>query len=184
MRTLYKASRKTWKTLFFHTFSERHANNSKIAVFRILWELCTEGLENVKNTVLCTLFEEHRIQTAQKCCFFAFTKEAKKHCFLTLFAESRAKRSRNAFFLHFMRTLYKVTRKTWKTLFLILFCGTSCRKLKNVFLQFMRTLYKVSRKTWKNTVFSLFLRNVVQKAQKSCFLAFYAIFVQSVTKNV
>ena len=38
-------------------------------------------------------------------------KTRKKHRFLTLFAKRRAKRSKNALFSHFLRTLYKVSRK-------------------------------------------------------------------------
>ena len=43
----------------------------------------------------------------------------------------------------------------------------------------MRTLYKVSRKTWKNTVFLHFLQDIVQKAKKTLFFAFFANFLQS-----
>ena len=36
------------------------------------------------------------------------SKNVKKQCFLALFEEHRAKRSKNAVFSHFLQTLYKV----------------------------------------------------------------------------
>ena len=182
----------------------------------------------------------------------------KKHCFLTFFAERRAKSSKKAVFSHFLRTSNDVFRKSEKHCFLALFTERrSCENIKKrcfcilcelctkfvekrekalfshnfwgiskkedrktlffrnfaIFVQsfsinvkkhcflthlrnvvpkvkkkclsdLLRTLYKVSRKTWKNTVFSHFLGNVVQKAQKTMFFTFTANFVQSVSKNV
>ena len=93
----------------------------------------------------------------------------KKHCFLTLFAERRAKSSKYADFSHFLRTLYKVTWKTWKNTALSYFLHNIAQK-NAVLSLFLRTLYKVSlKKREKNNVFSHFLRPVAQKAQKTFF---------------
>ena len=189
LRTLYKVSRKTWKKhCFFILFVGRRAKSSKNPVFfRIFCELCTKCLE-----------------------------KREKPCFLTVFVGRRAKSSKKRSFSHFLRTLYKVTRKTWKntvfsqflrdvvlkahkTLFFAFFAnflqsasknvkiilsshfffrGASCKKLKKpCYVAFLWNLYKVPRKTWKNTVFSHFLWDVVQKAQK-----FFRIFCKLCTK--
>ena len=177
MRTLYKVSRKKWKTLLFVEHRRRNIVQKvqKTLFTCILCELCTKSQKkheqntvfsdffgNVvqiaqKNTVFLhfmrTLYElsqksqktvfshvlRNIVQKVQKTPFFAFyanfvqsvTKNVKKQCFLTRFAERRAKCSKEAVFMHSMRTFFKVSRKKVnKTLFSNTFWRTSCKQHK------------------------------------------------------
>ena len=108
-----------------------------------------------------------------------------KHCFLTLFAESRSRSSKNfVFFLH-----TKFLEKREKTLFSHTFWRTSHDKLKKrYFFRFISANFvqSVSQNVKKHCfqLFTHFLQNIVQKAQKRNFFAYFANFVQSVSKNV
>ena len=87
------------------------------------------------------------------------------------------KTQKTFFFSTFLRTLYKVSWKTWKNTHT--FCITSRKKTL-----FLRTLTKCPKRREKNTFFSHFLRNVAQKKpKKRCFFAFLANYAQSVSKN-
>ena len=118
------------------------------------------------------------VQKARKTVFFEFftnflqsvLKKMKKRCFLTLFAGHWARSSKNSFFAFFANFLQSVLKNAKKRYFLTLFAGHRAESSKNaVVSHILRTLYKVSRKTWKNTVFSHFLQDIVQKAQKTLF---------------
>ena len=139
-RTLYKVSRKTWKKHCFLTlFAEHHAKSSKNTVFRIWQTLYTCVLKNVKI-----------------------------HCFLTLFDEHRAKRSKNAVFPHFLRTLYKVSRKTWKN---------------TVFSHLLRNIMQKAQKTLFLHFLANFVQCVFKNVKKHCFLTLFAEHHAKSSKN-
>ena len=145
---LYKKSRKTWKTLFFHTFSWKVGQKAKRTKFScILCELCTVCHKNRKKHCLLTVFR-NVVQKVKKKYFLAFMElitnchtKPEKHCFLSVFPEGHAMSWMNVVFLHFMLTHYKVSRETWKnTVFLTLIAEHRTKSSKNaVFLDFFRT---------------------------------------------
>ena len=180
-----KCLEKREKTLFSHTFRGTSRKKLKKRCFshflRILFKL---SRNTWKNTVF-SQFLLNVAQKAQKPLFFAFfaklwanlsvSDNVKKHCFLTLFGERRAKSSKNDIFSRFLRTLYKVSRKTLKkTLFSHTFWGTSRKKLKKrCFSAFFANFVQSASKNVKNTVFSHLLLNVTQKAQKTLFFSHF-----------
>ena len=162
---------KAQKTLFFLFF----------AIF-----VATKCLEKREKTVF-SLFLWDIVRKAQKTLLFIFfanfvqnvSKNVKKHCFLSLFVRHRAKSSKSSIIRIFCELHTKCLEKRLKTLFSHTFCGTSRKNLN------LRTLYKVSRKTWKKTLFShTFCGTSWKKSNIRCFLAFYANFVERVTKKV
>ena len=110
---------KSEKTQFSHTFRGTTTKISKTLFFNIFCELCTKCLEKRERTLfshtLCitsrkkTLFLNFFCELCTKC-----LEKREKTRFFTLFAERRVKSSKNAVFSYSMRTLYKVSRKTWK----------------------------------------------------------------------
>ena len=127
MRTLYKVSRKTWKnTVFSHFLMNVAQKAQKTLFFRIFCELCTKCLEKREKTLFShtfwwtsrkklkkQLFYPHFLRTLYK----VSRKTWKKHCFLTLFDERRAKSSKNAVFRIFRELCTKCLEKREKTLF-------------------------------------------------------------------
>ena len=169
LRTLYKVSQKTWKNTVFSHFLHNVAQ--KTLIFRILCELCTKCLEKHEKTLFSHTFGGTSRKKFKKRCFSKFSanfvqsvsKNVKKHCFLTLFGERPRKNSKNAHFSNFLRTMYKLSWKTWKNTHT--FCKTS--RKKNAF--FCKLCTKCLKKREKNTVFSHFSRNDAEKAQKTLF---------------
>ena len=136
----------------------------------------------MKKHCFLTLFGEHNAESSKNAVFRKREKTLFCHTFL---GNCRAKNSKTPFFSHFLRTLYKVSRKAWKNTVFSQFLLNVAQKAKKplLFRIFCVTLNKVSQQTWINTVSSHFLGNVAQKAQKT-FFAFFANFVKSVSKNV
>ena len=78
-------------------------------------------------------------------------------------------------FSHFLRTLYKVPRKTWKKYcHLIFFCGTSCKKLKkNMFFRIFCELCRKCLEKREKTLFSDTFRGTsCKKVKKPCYVVF------------
>ena len=153
LRTLHKVPRKTWKNTVFSHFLRYVAQKArKMLFFRIFGQFRMNCLEKRGKTRFSHTFcgmSRQKLKNGVFCIFIAnivqrVLKNVKEHCFHTLFAERRAKSSKNAVFLHFWPISYELPRKTWKTLFSHTFCGTSCKKLKKrSFSHFLQTLYKV-----------------------------------------
>ena len=111
------------KTLFSHTFWWTSCRELKKCFFfsQFLWTLYKVSRKTWKKHCFLILFAGHRAKSSKNAIFRIFanfvqsvSKNVKKHCFLTLFAGHRAKSSKNAVCSHFLRTLYKVSRKTEK----------------------------------------------------------------------
>ena len=104
----------------------------------------------------------------------------KKHCFLTLFVERCAKSSKNAFFSHFLRTLYKVSRKTWKyTVFSHLLRNIEQKAQKHCFYTFFANFVQSVSKNVKKTPFS---QTFAERHAKSSKTLFFRIFWKLCTK--
>ena len=197
MRTLFKVSRKTWKnTVFSHFFRNVEQKAQKTLFFAFSANFVQSVPKNKrekKNIVFWHFFRNVAQKKPKKRCFFAFlanfvqsvSKNVKKHCFLTLFAKRRIKSSKYADFSHFLRTLYKVSWKTWKNTVLSYFLHNVAQKKNAVFFTFFANFVQSVSKNGKKTLFShTFCGPSRKKLKKRSFFAFLANFVQSVSKNV
>ena len=208
LRTLHIASRKTWKTLFSHTFCGTSCKKlNRRCYLAFLAKFVQSVSRNLKKNIVFSHFSRNLAQKAQKTLFshnlrtlcivprktwkstvfshillnvvqddqrtliFAFSaknvqsvsKDVEKHGFLTLFAERRAKSSKTVFFAFLLRTLYKVTWRTWKNI---------------VFTQI------VSKNEKKYSYLTVFVGRRAKSSKNHVFSFFFAIFVQNVSKNV
>ena len=93
----------------------------KTLFFPFLANFVQSVSKNVEKHCFVTLFVGTHAKSSKHTVFFlcifanfvqSSSKNVKKHCFLTLFVGRHAKSSKHAFFSQFLRTLYKVSRKT------------------------------------------------------------------------
>ena len=120
--------------------------------------LCSKCLEKREKTLFSHTFCRTSCKKLKKCCFL----------------------------FHFLRTLYEVSRKTWKKhCFLTLFAGHRAKSSKNAvfFRIFCERCTKCLEKREKTLFFHTFSRTSCKKLKKRCFFAFFANFVRSVSKN-
>ena len=184
LRTLYKVSWKTWKNTVFSKVAEK-------AQKRWFFSFSANFVQSILKNVNEHSHFLHNVAQKKKTLFLRTLTKCPKRREKTLFSHtfcwtSRKKSPKNAVFSHFLLTMHKVFRKTWKYTVSSNFCETSSKKLKKrCFSHFLRTLFKVSRKTWKKTLFShTFFGTSSKKLKKRCFFAFLANYAQSVSKNV
>ena len=130
IRALYKTSRKTWKTLFSHTFSWKvvqkakkkttffsfYANsvqcvtkNVKNIVYSQFSGTLCKKFKKISSCILCELITNSHVKPE------SVTRNVKKHCYLTLFAKHRTKSSKNAVFLNFFELSTQCHEKREKT---------------------------------------------------------------------
>ena len=115
VQSVLKNRKKHCFLTLFVSLCTKFAKNEKKQRF-----LSTKCLEKREKTLFSHTFCATSCKKLKKRCFFAFfanfvqsaPNNVKKHCFLSLFVRSRAKSLKNAVFSHFLRTLYKVSRKT------------------------------------------------------------------------
>ena len=128
------------------------------------------------------------MRKAQKTPFFAFSvifvqsvsKDVKKHCFLILFVEGRAKSLINAVFRIFCELCTKCLEKRKKNTIFHISCGTSCKKSqKTPFFEFFANFAQRVLKKREETLFS---HNFVEGRLKSTKNAVFSHFCDLCTK--
>ena len=179
-------------TIFSYFLWDFVQKAQKTLFFRIFCELCTKCLEIRGKTLFsrnscgisCKNFKKTLFFFAFCANFSQNVSKNVKNTFLPFFVGHRAK-SQKGCFSHFLLTLYKASRKTWKKhCFISLSVGYLAKTSKRLFFAFFANFVQsVAKNEKKNTVFSHFLWDVLQKAHKTMFFAFFANFVQSVSKN-
>ena len=134
-----KCLEKREKILLSHTFCGKSCKKLKKKKFFAFFANFVQNVsKNVKKTLFSPLFVGRRAKISRTL-FFAFFANfvksvSKKHCFLTLFEGRRAKCSKNAVYSHFLWTLHKVPRKTWKnTVFSLFLCYVVQKYQKTLF---------------------------------------------------
>ena len=175
------------ETLFSQTFCGKNVlqkAQKNAVIFTYLANFVQSVSKNVKKTLFSHTFCGRSSKKHKKRCFSPILqalykvsqKTWKNHCFLTFFAGRRAKSSEEAVFRIFCELCTKCLEKREKTLFSHTFCRTSCKKFKKrCFIVIFANFVQSVSKTWKNSVFLHFLRDVVLKAQKTCFFCFSPI---------